>query len=117
MGRDLQNALCRTLEAVLEGKRPQMPEASGYILDAFMDLSRARTYHASGPNPITWKAMAAWSQMMRKPLPPHHAAIVMALDNTWMQHANRRMAGGSVAAPSVSNTSLAAGLFDALTGG
>lgn len=29
MGRDLQDALCRTLEAVLEGKRPQMPEAGG----------------------------------------------------------------------------------------
>ena len=54
MGRDLQNALCRTLEAVLEGKRPQMPEASGYILDAFMDLSRACTHLASGPNPIIW---------------------------------------------------------------
>lgn len=29
MGRNLQNALCGTLEAVLEGKRPQMPEAGG----------------------------------------------------------------------------------------
>ncbi len=55
--------------------------------------------------------------MMRKRLPPHHAAIVMALDDTWMQHAGRRMAGGSVTAPLVSNTSLSAGLFDALTGG
>lgn len=117
MARNLQNALCRTLEAVLEGKRPRMPEAGGEILDAFMDLSRARTYHASGPNPITWEAMAAWSQMMRRPLPPHHAAIVMALDDTWMQYATRKMAGGAAAPSMVSNTPLSAGLFDALTGG
>lgn len=114
--RQLQNALCRTLDAVLEGKRPRMPDAGAEILNAFMDLSRARTYHASGPNPITWEAMAAWSQMMRRPLPPHHAEIVMALDDTWMQHAARRMAGGGATVPLVSNTPLSAGLFDALTG-
>lgn len=115
--RRLQKALCATLEAVLEGKKPRLPDAGAEILDAFMALSRARTYHAHGPNPITWEAMAAWSQMMRRPLPPHHAAIVMALDDTWMQHLSRRMAGGSAAAPLVSNTPLSAGLFDALTGG
>lgn len=114
---NLQKTLCATLEAVLEGKRPRMPDAGAEILDAFMDLSRARTYHANGPNPITWEAMAAWSQIMRRPLPPHHAAIVMALDDAWMQHASRRMAGGSATGPLVSNTPLSAGLFDALTGG
>ena len=62
--------------------------------------------------------MADWSQMMRRPLPPHHAEIVMALDDTWMQHATRKMTGGAAAPSMVSNTTpLSAGLFDALTGG
>ena len=115
--RRLQKALCATLEAVLEGKKPRLPDAGSEILDAFMALSRARTYHAHGPNPITWEAMAAWSQMMHRPLPPHHAEIVMALDDTWMQNAARKMAGGAATIPVVSSTPLSAGLFDALTGG
>ncbi|TNH41272.1 phage tail assembly chaperone [Paracoccus haeundaensis] len=115
---NLENALCRTLEAVLEGKRPRMPDAGEDILDAFMALSRARTYHSHGPNPITWEAMAAWSQVMRQTLPPHHAKIVMALDDVWMQHAGRRVAGAAAApaAPMVSATPLSAGLLDAMMG-
>ncbi|MFC0200835.1 phage tail assembly chaperone [Paracoccus rhizosphaerae] len=116
----LEKILCRTLEALLDGKRPRMPDVGGDILDAFLALSRARSYHQHGPNPITWEALAAWSQMMRRPLPPHHAEIIMALDEVWMRDAARRMgnaASGASPQPMVSDTPLSAGLFDAITGG
>ena len=116
----LEKVLCATLEALLAGRKSRLPDAGLDILDAFLALHRARTYHANGPNPITWEAMAAWSQMMRRPLPPHHARIIMALDNVWMKDAARRMGTqetGRQAAPMVSATPLSAGLFDAMTGG
>jgi hypothetical protein len=116
----LQKVLCATLEALLAGRKPRLPDAGLDILDAFLALSRARTYHASGPNPITWEAIAACSQLMRRPLPPHHAQIIMALDDVWMKDAARRMgaqAAGTPTAPMVSATPLSAGLFDAMTGG
>ncbi|CAM3387426.1 hypothetical protein PANO111632_17200 [Paracoccus nototheniae] len=116
----LQKTLCATLEAALTGKKPRMPDAGGEIFNAFMALSRARSWHQHGPNPITWEALAAWSQLMRRPLPPHHAAIVMALDEVWMKDAARRVAAqtsGTPAAPMVSSTPLSAGLFDAMMGG
>ena len=116
----LQKILCATLEASLQGKKHRMPDVGGDILDAFLALSRARSYHQHGPNPITWEALAAWSQMMRRPLPTHHAEIIMALDEVWMRDAARRMgnaASGAPAQPMVSETPLSAGLFDAITGG
>lgn len=117
---NLRRVLCAHLESSLQGKRVCVPDAGAEILDAFRALSRARTYYGSGPNPITWEAMAAWSQMMKRPLPPHHAQIIMALDDVWMKDAARRMgsqAVGTQAAPMVSATPLSAGLFDAMTGG
>ncbi|QBX35087.1 hypothetical protein E4191_10515 [Paracoccus liaowanqingii] len=116
----LQRVLCASLEALLAGEKPRMPDAGGDILDAFLHLSRARSYHQFGPNPITWEAMAAYVQLSRRPIPPHHAEIIMALDDVWMRDAGKRMAGqtsGAPAVPMVSSTPLSARLFDALTGG
>jgi hypothetical protein len=116
----LEKVLCATLEAMLQGKKARKPDAGGDILDAFMHLSRARSYHQHGPNPITWEALAAYVHVIRRPIPPHHAEIIMALDDVWMRNAGNRVAGqasGTPAAPMVSSTPLSAGLFDALTGG
>lgn len=116
----LEKTLCATLEALLAGKKPRMPEVGGDLLGAFLDLSRARSCHAHGPNPITWEALAAYGQVMRRPVPPHHAAIIMALDDVWMSHAAQRMtalSSGKPVAPKVSTTPLSGDLFDAFTGG
>lgn len=86
----LKAQLCASLKAQLEGGKARIPEGAGPILTAFTALSRARSYNQFGPNPITWEAMAAWSQMMRVPLQPHHAEIIMALDEVWLTDAARR---------------------------
>ena len=115
----LEKALCAALEALLAGKKARLPDVGGEIIDAFLALSRARSYHAHGPNPITWDALAAYSSIMHLPIPPHHAQIIMALDDVWMRDASRRMAGQAAApaAPMVSSTPLSAALFDAVLGG
>lgn len=115
----LENTLCTALEALLTGQKARLPDAGGELLDAFLALSRARSYHAHGPNPITWEALAAYSSIMRNPIPPHHAQIIMALDDVWMRDAGRRIAGraGAPAAPMVSSTPLSRELFDAVLGG
>ena len=113
----LKQQLCAALEGRLQGQKVRVPDAGAELLTAFLALSRSRSYHASGPNPITWEALAAWSQMMRNPIPPHHAEIIMALDDVWMRDAARQMAGGgngANTAPLVSSTPLSANLFDAL---
>ncbi|WP_304620210.1 phage tail assembly chaperone [Paracoccus sediminilitoris] len=116
----LKQQLCAALEGRLQGHKVRVPDAGTELLTAFMALSRSRSYHASGPNPITWEALAAWSQMMRNPIPPHHAEIIMALDDVWMRDAARRVVQGNPdAQPAliVSSTPLSAGLFDAMVGG
>lgn len=111
----LKKQLCGALEAMLKGERPEVPEAGGELLDAFLSLSRARGYHTHGPNPITWEALAAWMQVMRVPLEPAHCEIVMALDAIWMEDAVRRVDGapeGMNTLPPRSSQPLTAGLLD-----
>lgn len=113
----LKEQLCTALRGLLRQERPKVPEGGDTLLMAFLELSRARSYHTHGPNPISWEALAAWSRIMRQPLEPHHAEIIMALDAVWMEDATRRMAapaGMNVARPSA--TPLSPELFDAIMG-
>lgn len=93
-GRDrLSDQLCAALEAHLQtGARPRPPEAGMPLWQAFCALSRARTYHAAGANPISFEAIDAWARMMRLPLEPGHVRIIAAMDDTWLRHANARRA-------------------------
>ena len=117
----LQRVLCAHLEARLQGKRARLPDAGVEILLAFADLSRARTYHQHGPNPITWEAMAAYGQVLGQPLRPDHARIVMALDEVWLKDAVRRISSvgnsdSAKPAPAMASGPLNGGMFDALFG-
>ncbi len=53
--------LCKAFEARLKGQKARIPEGGAIILEMFAALSRARSYGAHGPNPISWQDMAAWS--------------------------------------------------------
>lgn len=109
--------LCAAMRDRLAGKKVRMPEAAGPILEAFGALSRCRSYNSVGPNPITWEALAAWSQMMRTPIKPHHADLIMALDAVWIEDAYRKDKQTAAAMPPVSDRPMQPQLFDALFGG
>ncbi|RMC35357.1 hypothetical protein C9E81_08935 [Paracoccus alkanivorans] len=111
---NLKTNLCKALKAHLTGGKARVPDGGREMLDAFQALSRARSWHQHGPNPISWEAMAAWSQLMRVPIEPHHAEIIMALDNVWLNHAmqrNNAPEGVKKIAP-ISEQPLSAALFD-----
>lgn len=115
----LKSQLCAALKARLAGGKPALPEAGRPLLDAFNALSRARGYNGTGPNPITWEALAAWSRLMRVPIEPHHAEIIMALDQVWLDDAYRQAAkapDGTKTLPPVSAQPLTAALFDVTAG-
>lgn len=84
----LQKQLCAAMkEHLVSGARPFIPEAGRLFWGLFVALSRCRTYHASGPNPISHVEIEAFCQLHRWPLEPRHIDIITALDATWMEHA------------------------------
>lgn len=114
----LQRALCKALQADLAGEGGRVPEAGIAIWNAFAALSAARTWHASGPNPIGYPAIMAWCQLMRVPLEPHHVDCVTAMDRMWTSHIQQQMRRGKglPEAPDTPKASLTASLFDAVVG-
>ncbi|MCA0847189.1 hypothetical protein LCL92_07850 [Salipiger thiooxidans] len=74
-----------------------------------MALSRARSCGAAGPNPISYPEIAAYAQLMRMPLEPHHVETLAAMDAVWMQRVYARAKGGPSA-------QLTAAAFDAFLG-
>lgn len=115
----LKQQLCAALKASLDGRKVSFPEAGEALLSAFTALSRARSYHQYGPNPISWSDLAAWSQMMRVPIEPRHADIIMALDRVWIDHAcraDKQAPEGVKTLPPVSDQPISAAMFDALFG-
>lgn len=112
----LRTQLCAALEARLKGQKVRVPDAGTELLSAFLALSRARSSGPHGPNPIAWEAIAAWAQVMRVPIEPHHAEIIMALDDVWMTRTMRRGPEGVKTLPPVSKHPLSAGLLDAMIG-
>lgn len=115
----LKKQLCAALKSRLAGDTTPLPEAGLPLWEVFGALSRQRGYNPHGPNPITWEAVAAWSQMMRVPLEPRHVDIIMALDVVFMEDAYRRdkqAPEGVKTLPPMSQHPINAGLLDAMLG-
>ncbi|WP_306752094.1 phage tail assembly chaperone [Paracoccus actinidiae] len=115
----LKKQLCAALKARNVGGKTPIPEAGLPLWQAFGALSRARSYNPHGPNPITWEALAAWSQLMRVPVEPRHADIIMALDAVWIKDAYRtdkQAPEGVKTLPPMSQHPINAALLDAMLG-
>lgn len=118
----LRNLLCAELKRQLETKGMVMtaiPSGGELLWRWFLDLNRTRTYHMSGPNPISHADILSYGQVMRWPIEPRHIAILRAMDETWMQYVDKRAAplpDGVKVLPTVSKTPLTAGMIDAMFG-
>lgn len=117
--RRLERILCACVQAQLDSKKPRAPDTGSGLLTVFGQLSGTRSWHANGPNPITFTEIDAYCRLMSLPLRPEHVAIIQSLDNVWTSdfYGKRDQARRKIAAPMVSSTPLSAGLFDAMTGG
>jgi len=110
----LQEQLCGALERHLAGGKAAPPEAGVILWNAFDALSRARTWHGAGPNPIQFSEVAAWCRLMNMPLSPDHVRVIMAMDQVWTGHMLRVMKPDAVEAKPAGD--LTAALFDRVLG-
>lgn len=118
--RRLKNQLCECLRVHLAtGVRPTVPEAGRTLWDIYIELAATRTYHSSGPNPISYVEIEAWRRANRWPLEPHHIGIIRALDAVWLEHACASMKmsrdGGKII-PRRSGQAVNPDAFDAVFG-
>ena len=114
----LSRHLCAVLKAHLAGGRPNPPEAGVPLWNAFLALSRSRSYHAGGPEAIRFTEIEAWCRLTRTPLAPHHIRILANMDEAWLEHAYARRGApeGIKAMPQLSKQPLSAALFDVAVG-
>lgn len=83
----LEALLVKALKNCLENETIlHVPEAGVLLWNIFTKLSATRTYHMSGPNPISYTEIHAFSILTGCPLQPHHVKIIRALDDAWLEH-------------------------------
>lgn len=108
------------LKAHLETEdKPVIPPGGSLFWKWFMDLSRRRSYHASGPNAIDDAQILAYRSNHRIPMEPRHIDVLKAMDDAFLEavYAKRATAPeGAKTLPPISKRALSAGLFDAMMG-
>lgn len=82
LGRQLVAALVQHLE----GRPPRPPFAGVRLWIIFGAISAARRWGPNGPDPIQPTEMEAWARLHGVDLPPHHAAILAAMDAAWLRY-------------------------------
>lgn len=109
----LKKNLVTALRAHLGGGRARPPEAGILLWNIFDRLNRARSWHAHGPNPISYSEIEAYCRLGRQPLEPRHVDIIVAMDAAWIDHIHAHVAK---AAPTVdlAPTPLTVEAFDAM---
>lgn len=118
MKRKLSKQLTNAVTARLRGQKIQLPEAGLLLWSTFQSLSGTRTYNLGGPNPIQPSEIAAWCQLHRLPLAPHHVDILLAMDQVWLDHAyaKARTPESVKRLPLISAHPISAVLLDAVLG-
>ena len=86
----LRKQLVAAIKSRSVGEATTVPEAGHALWRVFCDLSSGRTYGMSGPNPLTWQDISAWSMVRGIKLAPHHIDIISAMDETWLDCAYNR---------------------------
>lgn len=105
----------RQLIEAVTGTRATVPEAGVILWRAFLDLAARRSYHMSGPNPISMSDIEAYARLHRLPLQPHHVALICAMDDAWLKHV-RDDGGKGDEIRRASSQPMTPALFDAVFG-
>ncbi len=101
------------------GAAPTLPAGAALYWSWFRELSAARTWHASGPNPITHAEIHSWASVSGWPIKPRHVAIIRALDEVWIEHFHSKTKpakDGTKTLPVRSKHPVSPALFDAAFG-
>lgn len=98
---------------------PRIPAGGQIVWACFNELSRARGFHAAGPNPISYCEIEAYCRLTRWPLAPHHIAMIRALDECYIDHCLASAKGAPAGVKTLqprSSSPMTGGLFDAMFG-
>jgi hypothetical protein len=97
------------------GAKPIIPEAGALLWQIFAQIADSRTWHAAGPNPISYAEIEAWARLHRWPLQPHHVAALRALDNAFIEQTYAtKLRGDGKAIPRSSGQAVTPAAFDAV---
>jgi hypothetical protein len=116
---DLSKLLCAEIVRNLKaGDRPRIPAGGDLLWRWFGDLSRTRAMGFGGLRPITYAEIAAYADLHRLPIEPHHVVILTAMDRVFIEAIDdARPPEGVKVLPPISTRPMSAGLFDAAFGG
>lgn len=64
---------------------PQLPYATEHIWGWFSELHQARTGSGFAPNPITYEAIYAWSQLSGAIPTPWEVSVIKAIDAAYLK--------------------------------
>ncbi|XUY27952.1 phage tail assembly chaperone [Agrobacterium sp. rho-8.1] len=120
---NLEKLLCVELKRQLEAKgvcMTHIPAGGEMLWKWFNALNRTRQVGMSGPQSITYAEIAGYSTIARQAIEPRHVAILIAMDQTYLDCVYTKAAPlpeGVKALPPISKVPLNAGLLDAMFGG
>lgn len=120
---NLDKLLCAELKRQLEGKGVAMvaiPAGGELLWKWFMALHKTRQAGMNGPQPITYAEIAAYSRIYSLPIEPRHVAILIAMDQAYLETVYKKQPQapeGIKVLPPVSSAAISAGSFDAMFGG
>ena len=82
----LTEQACAALAAQLEGApRAAAPLAVAHLLEWFDELGGGRSGNGSGPNPLAWSAMLAWSKMTETVPEIWELRALQRMDTVWLR--------------------------------
>jgi hypothetical protein len=122
MSERLHTALCNELKRQLLSPGAvvaRIPAGGDLLWRWFLDLSRSRSYHMAGPNPISYSEVLAYAKLMRWLIEPRHVVILLALDDIYLQHfqqKRKQATSAGVAAPQHSSHAVSPKIFDIMFG-
>ncbi|MFJ1308596.1 hypothetical protein [Agrobacterium sp. P15N1-A] len=121
---NLEKLLCAELKRQLTAsgadRGPHIPAGGELLWKWFMALHKTRQAGMAGPQPITYAEIAAYSRIYSLPIEPRHVAILIAMDQAYLETVYKKQPNtpeGVKVLPPVSKAPLTAGLFDAQFGG
>jgi hypothetical protein len=119
--RRLEKLLVQVLAEHLSnpGSVPNVPEVGELAWRWFLDLHQTRTVGFTGPNPISYTEIIAYSDLEGWALEKHHVALIRALDRAYLDFANSQRTANNIQGKTVPHNSgqaLNPAAFDATFG-
>jgi hypothetical protein len=94
---NLEKLLCAELKRQLEAKGmcvTHIPAGGELLWKWFMALHKTRQGGMNGPQPITYAEITAYSRIYSLPIEPRHVAILIAMDQEYLETVYKKQPEG-----------------------